>query len=373
MKRLSTLFYIELSVVLILTTLGFFGCQPSVKEAVPSGPILFPPPPDKPRLQFLKSFSQMQEITGEGGDWFEDFILGEPDRAEKEGISKPYGVAIFEGKIYVCDIDRKMVEVFDVRSKTFKYLTKDRRLMNPLNIWIDDGVKYVADPSARAVFVFDREDTLTAILGRELKIAPIDIVVQGELCYVASSGSNQVVVLNKRTGEHVTRIGKEGNELGQIRFIGGVALDEQENVYVTDKIKARVTKFNKEGIFQFTFGKPSDSMADFVRPKGIAIDREGRIWVVDTATHVGKIYSPQGRLLMFFGLPGNKPGTMYMPTEITLDYDNVELFEEYAVEGAEIEFLVIVTNQFGSNKVAVYGFGSFPEQKRELGQKGEAE
>ncbi|MHC4720057.1 MAG: NHL repeat-containing protein [Planctomycetota bacterium] len=362
MKRLSILFYIELSVVLILTTLGFFGCQAGIKEAGPSGPLLFPPPPDKPRLQFLKSFSRIEEVTGEGGDWFEDFILGAPDTEDQGGISKPYGVAISQGTIYVCDVDRKMVEVLDVKSKTFRYLTKDRRLMSPLNIWVDDGVKYVADPLAGAVFVFDREDTLTAILGRELKIAPIDIVVRGELCYVANSGSNQVVVLNKGTGEQVTRIGKEGNELGQIRFIGGLALDEQENVYVTDKIKARVTKFNKDGIFQFAFGKPSDSLVDFVRPKGITIDREGRIWVIDTGTHVGKVYSPQGRLLMFFGMPGNKPGMMYMPTEITLDYDNVELFEEYAVEGAEIEFLVIVTNQYGSNKVAVYGFGDFPEQ-----------
>ncbi|MHC4911896.1 MAG: NHL repeat-containing protein [Planctomycetota bacterium] len=373
MKRSIISFYVIVTAVLVLAAFSFSGCQLGAGEAAPSGPILFPPPPDKPRLQFLKSFSNLKEITGERSDWFESFVLGEPSAADEQGISKPYGVAISEGKIYVCDVGKKMVEVIDVEGKTLAYLTKDRRLMNPVNIWVDDGAKYVADPLAGAVFVFDREDTLTAILGRELKITPMDIVVRGELCYVANSGSNNVVVLNKRTGEKVTRMGKEGDELGQIKFIGGLALDDEENIYVTDKIKARVTKFNKDGIFRFAFGKPSDSLVDFVRPKGIAIDREGRIWVVDTGTHVGKVYSPQGRLLMFFGLPGDEPGMMYMPTEIFLDYDNVELFREYAVEGAEIEFVVIVTNQFGSNKVAVYGFGSFPVQERQLGQKGEAE
>jgi hypothetical protein len=67
--------------------------------------------------------------------------------------------------------------------------------------------------------------------------------------------------------------------------------------------------------------------------------------------------------LLFFGLPGNEPGMMNLPAQIVLDYDNVDLFQQYAVAGAKIEFLVLVTNQYGPNKVSVYGFGSFPEQE----------
>ena len=51
---------------------------------------------------------------------------------------------------------------------------------------------------------------------------------------------------------------------------------------------------------------------------------------------------------------------MYMPVSIRIDYDNVDLFRKYAVDGAKLEFLVLVTNQFGPNKVSVYGFGQFP-------------
>jgi hypothetical protein len=40
----------------------------------------------------------------------------------------------------------------------------------------------------------------------------------------------------------------------------------------------------------------------------------------------------------------------------------VDLFKDYAVDGAELEFLVIVTNQFGPHKVSIYGFGKFPEK-----------
>ena len=56
---------------------------------------------------------------------------------------------------------------------------------------------------------------------------------------------------------------------------------------------------------------------------------------------------------------------MYLPAAIHIDYDNVDLFRKYAVDGAQLEFLVIVTNQIGANKVTVYGFGKFPQMGRQ--------
>jgi hypothetical protein len=40
------------------------------------------------------------------------------------------------------------------------------------------------------------------------------------------------------------------------------------------------------------------------------------------------------------------------------------LFKEYFAEGAKIEFLVIVSNQYGE-KINVYGFGQFPVQEKQ--------
>jgi len=53
---------------------------------------------------------------------------------------------------------------------------------------------------------------------------------------------------------------------------------------------------------------------------------------------------------------------MFMPANVIIDYDNVELFEPWAVEGAELEYLILVTNQFGPHKINIYGFGIFPEK-----------
>lgn len=352
----------------------FTGCRSGQTQQPAAEPVFFPGPPEVPRLQFLASFASLEDLGVRPTGGFERFVLGEPET--QEGITTPYGMAIFEGKLYVCDVGKSMVGVFDLRNRTFGYLTKDRRLVKPVNIDIDqDGSKYVADPTAGIVFVFDRDNNLVAMLGQQLKLSPMDVVVRGSLCYVTDYASNQVVVLDKVTGQEITRVGQrrliQGQAVpptevppGEFSLISDLALDQQGSLYVTDRAAARITEFDRSGLFKRTIGRLGDNIDEFVRPKGIAVDRENRIWVVDAATEVVKIYNEQGQLLLFFGLPGTLPGTMNLPATVVLDYENVELFQKYAVPGASIEFLVLVSNQYGPNKISVYGFGTFPVHGR---------
>lgn len=344
------------------------GCQSAEPRAAVREPIFFPPPPERPRLQFLKSFSSAGDLGVRGPSGFETFVLGEAE--QRDGIATPYGLAISDGRIYVCDVGKRRVEVLDLANRTFGYMTEDRRLVNPVNIFIDDsGTKYVADPTAGAVFVFDARNSLQAILGRELKISPIDVVVRGPHCYVTDFASNQVVVLEKTTGREVARIGEQGEAETQFKLISDLTFGPEGDLYVTDKLKAKIYQFGPSGDLKRTIGRLGDNIDELVRPKGIAVDDSGRIWVVDAgvsmgpsvwSTEVVKIYDQQGRLLLFFGRPGNEPGNTNLPAKIVLDYEHVGLFKQYAVPGADIKFLVLVTNQYGPNKVSVYGFGEFP-------------
>jgi sugar lactone lactonase YvrE len=371
MRTHKSVFLKGLTFLSVIWTMCLFtGCRFVEVEQPVLEPVFFPSPPEAPRLQFLTSFSGPDDLGVRATGDFERFVLGEPEAME--GIAVPYGMALFEGKLYVCDVGNKMVVVFDLRSRTFGYLTRDRRLIKPVNIFIDDnGWKYVTDSTAGLVFVFDRNDNLIAMLGKQLKISPVDVVVRGELCYVTDDASNQVVVLNKVTGEEIKRVGLRRRRAtrvqpeaelppGEFSLISDLALDRRGNIYVTDKAGARITQFDPSGIFRRTIGRLGDNIDEFVRPKGIAIDSENRIWVVDAATEVAKIYNEQGQLLLFFGQRGNEPGMMNLPATIVVNYDNVEFFQKYAVQGASIEFLVLVSNQYGPNKISVYGFGTFP-------------
>ena len=118
----------------------FGGCRSASKEAGGAGPVFFPPAPEKPRLQFLKSFADVTDLGAAGASGLEKFVLGEAE--QKDGIATPYGMALFDGKLYVCDVGKRRVEVLDLVKRTFGYLTDDRRLVNPVNV----GVHFPDDP-----------------------------------------------------------------------------------------------------------------------------------------------------------------------------------------------------------------------------------
>ncbi|MCK5000214.1 MAG: hypothetical protein KAS23_11785, partial [Anaerohalosphaera sp.] len=135
-------------IILFAMQLMLAGCQKTV-TAEKDEVIFYPPAPEKARLQFLKSFTAIEDLGGKGPSSFESFMWGAPQR--RDMILKPYGVAMDDGKLYVCDIGRSAIEVFDVRNQKFYLLSQERRMRTPMNIFIDNGVKYVSDPKGGAI------------------------------------------------------------------------------------------------------------------------------------------------------------------------------------------------------------------------------
>jgi hypothetical protein len=106
-------------------------------------PVFFPPAPELPRIQYLTSFSGLKDIEEQSA--FSRFVVGEmPDQK----VDKPYGVAVHDGRIYVCDTNGG-VAVFDLKAGTFGLLkgaVGRGMLRQPVNISItEDG--HVADRS----------------------------------------------------------------------------------------------------------------------------------------------------------------------------------------------------------------------------------
>lgn len=99
----------------------------------------------------------------------------------------------------------------------------------------------------------------------------------------------------------------------------GVALDAQENVYVSGSLDRRVYVFDRTGKKIRTIAKDAE------RPTGIAIDRKRQLlYVVDsgsqaTANHRVLVYSLQGELLRTIGTRGHDPGQFNFPTDVALD------------------------------------------------------
>jgi len=143
----------------------------------------------------------------------------------------------------------------------------------------------------------------------------------------------------------------------------GIAVDKQGNVYVTDVMKCQLQKFSPQGKLLSSFGTISASAGGLVRPKHLDVDKNGLIYVVDAAFQNVQIFDELGRVYTFFGSAGNHPGAMYLPAGISVHEGDLDLYQSYIHPAFEAERLVVVTNQFGANKVSVYAVGRLKQGK----------
>jgi DNA-binding beta-propeller fold protein YncE len=318
-------------------------------------PVFFPPPPELPRVQFLTSLRGLKDVEKQSS--FDRFVVGEQQDLR---IDKPYGVAIHDGRIYVCDTNSTVV-VLDLKAGRYRGLpgaTGPGKLAQPVNISIEaDGTKYVADPARGQVVAFGQDDEYLKAYGTPGAWRPVDAVPFEDRLYVADPANSRVQVFDKAGGEALKTIGDTGEPAERLDRPTNLAFDADGYLYVTDAGRFQIVKYDRDGHFRAAIGKPGDNLGHFGRPKGLAVDRTGHLYVVDAAFNNVQVFGREGLLLMFFGEGGQEPGNLLLPAKVAIDYDNLKFFEEYVQPQFEVEYLILVTSQFGERPVSVLAYG----------------
>jgi DNA-binding beta-propeller fold protein YncE len=312
--------------------------------------VFFPPAPDPPHVQYLTSISSSADVKPA----LLPFLPNTPEPGEK--ISKPYGIAVRGSKLYVSDTPFSQLSAIDFKEKTYALIRHDA-LQTPINIALDqDGNIYLADTGKKAVLQFTAEGNLLRILAKGVT-KPTDVAIYGDEIYVVDYNGSEVKVLDKKSGNQIRSIGREGKPEDTLSLPTNLALDKNGFIYVTNVGNNRIIKMDRTGKVIKAFGETGDRPGQFARPKGIAVDDEGLIYVVDAGHQVVQIFNQDAQLLMFFGERGSKAGTLNLPADIAISRDNLEYFRQYADPSFEVEQLIFVTNQAGPRKISVYGFG----------------
>ncbi len=348
----------------LLALLGFLlpACTTSVMTSNENAEYMFwPAAPDMPHIQFLTALSSTADIT-QKQDSLSNFLYG-IDTTNDMPFAHPYGIRMFEGKLYVCDV--ASVAILDFRKKEVRVLgqTGQVHLAMPIDVAVaPDGVKYIADTGHGAVLVYDATDRYAGRVSVS-KLQPVSVAIRGNELYVADLTACKVRVFDRFNGKELRTIGDKGSENGQFGGAMGMALDDQGNVYVNDVIGCRVQKLTPEGKYVWGIGGLGEHPGQFVRPKLLTVDSQNYLYAVDFAFQNVQIFDGQGDLLTSFGGRGDFPGAMDGPRGVCVSDQDLDLFAKYVHPAFQAQRLLFVTNSIGPNKINVYALGELKPGK----------
>jgi DNA-binding beta-propeller fold protein YncE len=314
--------------VCILAFAFIASCGPSKAyiDYSAAGGIIWPGPPERPRIKYLWS---LQSVSGaETRGKFLEFLVGESggglsDPKNADMLLGPHGLFV-DGKerLYIADPEAGRLNVVDLKTMDsfYFYETGDVELVSPIGVVADpEGKIYVTDSQLEKVAVFNEKGKfLHFFRGRLKRPTGIAIDVKKRTIYVTDTLEHKIFIYGY-DGQMTGSIGKRGEGRGEFNYPTHIAVGPDGYLYVSDTMNARVQIFDPEGGFVTEFGNLGDSFDTFDKTKGIAVDKESHIYIVDSARDMVKIYDRQGRLLLFFGSKGQGYGEFYLPTGIYID------------------------------------------------------
>ena len=157
--------------------------------------------------------------------------------------------------------------------------------------------------------------------------------------------------------EHVDKISRYGDAEGRLIWPAGVALDADENLYVTDEWMNRISVFRPDGEFVKCWGTAGDGDGEFNRPSGIAMDPDGNLLVADSLNHRVQRLTVDGEFMSAFGAHGSGDGQLDSPWGITTDSEGFVYVADHKNNRAQ---------KFTAAGRFVTSFGSYGEGKGQL-------
>ena len=147
---------------------------------------------------------------------------------------------------------------------------------------------------------------------------------------LAIDSHNHILILEKEySRSYIIKFDNKGNMLRRIALEPGsangqfklvsytLAVDSQDNIYVSDSGNSRVQKLDADGHFLSSWNIQS---YDKIYPNviGVAVDNQANVYVIDNGSHIQK-FDPNGQLLKIWGGLGRDVGRLVHPYNLAVD------------------------------------------------------
>ena len=158
------------------------------------------------------------------------------------------------------------------------------------------------------------------------------------------------------SGVYLLSFGKPGTSDGDFTFTTRIAIDSQDNIYVTDAILNRVQKFDSDGNFILKFGTTGSGDGEFGGAWGIGIDSQDRVFVVESSNNRVQLFDTNGNFVSKFGTTGSGDGQFNYPSDIAFDdEDNMYISDYYNERVQKFSSSTDYVTEFSAPGEGLYG------------------
>ena len=204
---------------------------------------------------------------------------------------------------------------------------------------------------------------------------PTDIALdRQENVYVTDEWLNRIAIFTK-DGDWVGAWGVRGSGDGEINKPSGICFDTEDNLYLVDTGNNRIQKLTKDGRFLAQWGRGGAGDGEFNMPWGIAMDREGNVYVADWRNDRIQKFTADGRFLMKFGSHGRGEGEFRRPTDVAVDQEGLIYVTDWDNDRLQIfdadgRFMTLLTGDATLSKWGETKLDANPEMRlqREIAQ-----
>ncbi len=325
--------FIYLLFLLILTSCTSTGPRTLHLQSETEHYRLWPATPEQPRYRYLgqltgeKNFIEKNSQGGNVASFFKWLVGLDGQSQHLDELKRPQGGMVDEkGRIYVTDISRGAVFVFDEvagQLLLWQWAEPDVAFKAPIGIAkTNQGEILVADAELAQVYRLDASGKPIGAFGKGLLKRPTGLAYDSvsQQIFVADGQAHNIKVFNHE-GKLLKTIGRRGRGKGE--FNGPTYLNfSRGRLYVSDTLNARIQVFDKTGKYQLSIGKRGLYVGNLTRPKGVTVDQQGNVYVIESYHDHLLVYDKSGRYLLPIGGTGKGVGQFFLPAGIWTDKNN---------------------------------------------------
>lgn len=289
--------------------------------------LVWPATPEIARIKFITSFKDAEDL-GLKKSFFRriiDFFTG----SEEHSLSRPYTIAVKDGRIAVADPDSAVVHLFEMDKESYRRIDHagPHRLKSPIGVSLGNDRLFIADSKLNKVFVLNSSLKMLMVIENFQRPTSLAFDPTQERLYIADTLAHEVQAFDS-DGNFLFKIGERGDQDIQFNFPSHLAFSKGR-LFVNDTMNFRVQSFDSQARHLHTFGKQGDASGYFTQSKGLALDSDGHIYVADALANRIQIFDQTGTFLLEFGGTGDEPGNFRMPSGLTIWDDKIFVADSY--------------------------------------------